>query len=52
MEQMGLNQKDLSEIVGFESRVSEILNKKKKLALIMKINTNLHIATEVLVQDY
>ena len=54
MEQMGMNQKDLAEVVGFESRVSEILNKKRKLTLSMirKLNTNLHIPTEVLVQDY
>lgn len=54
MEQMGMNQKDLAEIVGFKSRVSEILNKKRKLTLdmIRKLNTNLHIPTEVLIQDY
>jgi len=54
MEQMGMNQKDLAEVVGFESRVSEILNKKRKLTLSMirKLNTNLNIPTEVLVQDY
>ena len=33
MEQMGMNQKDLAEVVGFKSRVSEILNKKLALAL-------------------
>jgi HTH-type transcriptional regulator/antitoxin HigA len=54
MKQMGMNQKDLAEVVGFKSRVSEILNKKRKLTLdmIRKLNTNLHIPTEVLVQDY
>ena len=54
MEQMGLKQKDLAEIVGFKSRVSEIMNKKRKLTLdmIRKLNTQLHIPTEVLVQDY
>ncbi len=54
MEQMGMNQKDLAEVVGFKSRVSEILNKKRKLTLnmIRKLNTTLHIPTEVLVQDY
>ncbi|NLP59531.1 type II toxin-antitoxin system HigA family antitoxin, partial [Lutibacter sp. B1] len=35
MEQMGMNQKDLAEVVGFKSRVSEILNKKRKLTLNM-----------------
>ncbi|HCY00124.1 MAG TPA: transcriptional regulator [Bacteroidales bacterium] len=54
MEQMGMNQKDLAEVVGFKSRVSEILNKKRKLTLSMirKLNTNLNIPTDVLVQDY
>lgn len=54
MEQMGLKQKDLAEIIGFKSRVSEIMNKKRKLTLdmIRKLSTNLHIPTEVLVQDY
>ena len=54
MEQMGMKQKDLAEVVGFKSRVSEILNKKRKLTLdmIRKLNTSLHIPTEVLVQDY
>jgi len=54
MEQMGMKQKDLAELVGFKSRVSEILNKKRKLTLDMvrKLNTTLHIPTEVLVQEY
>jgi HTH-type transcriptional regulator/antitoxin HigA len=54
MEQMGMNQKDLAEVVGFTSRVSEILNRKRKLTLnmIRKLSTTLNIPTEVLVQDY
>ncbi|MBK8701955.1 MAG: helix-turn-helix domain-containing protein [Saprospiraceae bacterium] len=54
MEQMGMNQNDLAELVGFKSRVSEILNKKRKLTLdmIRKLSATLHIPTEVLVQDY
>ncbi len=54
MEQMGLKQKDLADSVGFTSRVSEILNKKRKLTLemIRKLHLTLHIPTEVLVQDY
>jgi HTH-type transcriptional regulator/antitoxin HigA len=54
MEQMGMKQKDLAEVVGFKSRVSEILNKKRKLTLemIRKLNVTLHIPTEVLIQDY
>lgn len=54
MEQMGMKQKDLADIFGFNSRVSEILNKKRKLTLEMvrNLNTKLHIPTEVLIQDY
>ncbi len=54
MEQMGLKQKDLVEMIGFKSRVSEIMNKKRKLTLemIRNLNTKLHIPTEVLIQDY
>lgn len=54
MEQMGMKQKDLAKVVGFKSRVSEILNRKRKLTLqmIRKLNETLHIPTEVLVQDY
>lgn len=54
MEQMGMNQKDLADVVGFSSRVSEILNRKRKLTLSMirKLSAKLHIPTDVLVQEY
>ncbi len=54
MEQMGLKQKDLVDIIGFKSRVSEIMNKKRKLTLdmIRKLSTNLNIPTDILIQDY
>lgn len=54
MEQMGMKQKDLADVIGFTSRVSEIMNKKRKLTLemIRKLNVTLHIPTEVLIQDY
>lgn len=54
MEQMGLKQKDLVEMIGFKSRVSEIMNKKRKLTLSMirELNAKLEIPTEVLIQDY
>lgn len=54
MEQMGMNQADLAKIIGHKSRVSEILNKKRKLTLdmIRKLNQALNISTEVLVQEY
>ncbi|GAB2626687.1 helix-turn-helix domain-containing protein [Belliella aquatica] len=54
MEQMGLKQKDLVEMIGFKSRVSEVMNKKRKLTLemIRKLSVNLKIPTDVLIQDY
>jgi len=54
MEQMGYKQKDLAAVIGFHSRVSEVLNKKRKLTLdmIRKFNEVLHIPTEVLIKAY
>ncbi|MEL6672062.1 MAG: helix-turn-helix domain-containing protein [Bacteroidota bacterium] len=54
MEQLGLKQKDLAEIIGYKSRVSEILNRKRKLTLemIRKLHARLKIPTEILIQEY
>jgi HTH-type transcriptional regulator/antitoxin HigA len=54
MEQLGMKQKDLAEVVGLQSRVSEILNKKRKLTIdmIRKLSKSLSIPSEVLIQDY
>ncbi|AFM04856.1 putative transcription regulator containing HTH domain [Bernardetia litoralis DSM 6794] len=54
MEQMGMSNKELAEILGFKSRVSEIFNRKRKLSLdmIRKLHTSLSIPTEVLIQEY
>lgn len=54
MEQLGMKQKDLAETIGFKSRVSEILNKKRKLtlAMIRKIHEQLNIPTNILIKDY
>ncbi len=54
MEQMGYTQSDLVKIIGLKGRVSEILNKKRKLTLemIRKIHLALNIPTEILVQAY
>ena len=54
MEQEGLKQKDLVTIVGSKSRVSEILNKKRKLTIemIRNLHTQLHIPIESLFLDY
>jgi HTH-type transcriptional regulator/antitoxin HigA len=54
MEQQSLKQKDLIPIFGTKSRVSEILNKKRKLTInmIRKLNENLKIPIENLFLDY
>lgn len=54
MEELGLKNKDLAEIIGYHSRVSEILSAKRKLTLdmIRKLHHALHIPLAVLVQDY
>ena len=54
MEQMGYTQNDLAKIIGFKSRASEILNRKRKLSLemIRQIHLSLNIPTDVLIQTY
>ncbi|WP_439256617.1 helix-turn-helix domain-containing protein [Lonepinella sp. BR2271] len=54
MEQNHLTPKDMSLYLGSTSRVSEILNYKRKLTLdmIRKLNQGLHIPLDLLVDDY
>jgi HTH-type transcriptional regulator/antitoxin HigA len=54
MEQLNYQPKDLAEVLGSRSRVTEILNKERKLSLdmIRKINKKMHIPTDVLIQEY
>ena len=54
MEQEGLRQKDLVEIFGNKVRVSEILNKKRRLTLdmIRNIHQDLNIPFESLLNKY
>ncbi len=54
MKQEDLKQKDLVAIVGSKSRVSEILNKKRKLTIemIRNLHNQLHIPIESLFLDY
>ena len=54
MEQEGLKQKDLVAIVGSKSRVSEVLNRKRKLTIdmIRNLHKQLHIPIESLFLDY
>ena len=54
MEEMNLKQKDLVGVIGGKSRVSEVLNKKKRLTveMIRELEQLLHISASVLVNNY
>ena len=54
MEQLGMTQTDLANLIGQKSRASEILNRKRKLSLdmIRQLHQQWRIPTEVLVQAY
>ena len=54
LEQMGMSEAELSHILGYRSRKSEILSGKRKLSLTMirKLNEVLHIPADVLIQAY
>lgn len=54
MEQKGMRQSDLTAILGHKSRVSEVLNRNRKLTLemIRVLNRELDISLDILVQDY
>jgi len=54
MEQMGLSQNDLAEVIGLKSRASEILSRKRKLSLTMirQLHETMNIPTDVLIQAY
>lgn len=54
LDQMNMSEAELSEILGYRSRKSEILSGKRKLSLAMirKLNEILHIPAEVLIQAY
>ncbi len=52
MEQLGLSQRDLAQLVGSKSRASEILSGKRSLSLrvIRVLNRKLNIPAEILIQ--
>lgn len=54
MEEMNLKQKDLVGVIGGKSRVSEILNRKKKLTVDMVRNLalRLNLSVQILINDY
>jgi HTH-type transcriptional regulator/antitoxin HigA len=54
MEEMNLKQVDLVEVIGGKSRVSEILNRKRKLTveMIRKLTKRLNLSPGLLINDY
>ena len=54
LEQMNMSEAELSKILGYRSRKSEILSGKRKLSLSMirKLTEKLHIPADVLIQAY
>lgn len=54
MEQLSLNQTDLAGAMGGANRVSEVLNRRRKLTLEMvrNLTDKLNLSAEVLIQDY
>lgn len=54
MEQMNMKKKDLAEVLGYKSRVSEILSRKRKLSLkmIRQLHKKLRIPYDSLLSEY
>jgi len=54
MEQMNMKKKDLAEVIGYKSRVSEILSRKRKLSLkmIRQLHKKLRIPYDSLLSEY
>lgn len=54
MEELNLKQKDLVGIIGGKSRVSEILNKRKKLTveMVRTLAERLNLSVQILIRDY
>jgi len=54
MEQMEMSKKDLANVLGYKSRVSEIFSKKRKLTIqmIRNLHEKMNIPYESLIADY
>lgn len=54
LEQLNMSEADLSEILGYRSRKSEVLSGKRKLSLAMirKLSEVLKIPADILIQSY
>ncbi|MFZ5930613.1 MAG: helix-turn-helix domain-containing protein [Pseudomonadota bacterium] len=54
MEALGMERKDLEPLLGSKSRVSEVLNRKRKLTMEMvrNLHESMQLPAEALIQDY
>ena len=54
MEALGMERKDLEPMLGSKSRVSEVLNRKRKLTMEMvrNLHEGMQLPAEALIQDY
>ncbi len=54
MEELSLKQIDLADAIGGKSRVSEVLNRKRKLTveMIRKLTARLNLSAALLINDY
>jgi HTH-type transcriptional regulator/antitoxin HigA len=54
MEEMDLKQVDLADVLGGKNRVSEVLNRKRKLTveMIRNLNHRLNLSPKLLISDY
>ncbi len=54
MEDLNLKQSDLADVLGGKNRVSEVLNRKRRLTLemIRNLTKKLNLSPELLIQDY
>ena len=54
MEELNMRQVDLIPVIGGKSRVSEILNRKRRLTIqmIRKLKKRLNLSAELLIRDY
>ncbi len=54
MEALGMERKDLEPMLGSKSRVSEVLNRKRKLTMDMvrTLHVKMNLPAEALIQDY
>ena len=54
MEEMNLRQADLAEVIGGKNRVSEVLNRKRRLTveMIRNLTARLNLSPALLISDY